>query len=142
MSPAIADLPSALQPLTSATDPIDVGDSFRLAVCSCTDLALSLQVPWARGFASLAIVLAGLGFAVLPPTPHLNTNRALPDQCRIGSGAAGYDLQETPMMEVVPLKSPDVTMISATPRQLRNNAFQKIFTPKSKDYVSYLAGAD
>jgi hypothetical protein len=44
-------------------------------------------------------------------------------------------------MEVVPLNSPDVIVTRATPRRLRNSMFQKIFTPKSKDDVSYLAGA-
>ena len=45
------------------------------------------------------------------------------------------------MTEVVQLKSPDVTLTSATPRRLGNTMFQNIFTLTSKDDVSYLAGA-
>ncbi len=65
----------------------------------------------------------------------------LPDQFRVGSGLAGYDLQNPKATPVTEVKSPDVILTSATPRRLRNTMFQRILTLTRKDDVSYFAGA-
>ena len=100
---------------------------------------------------AVACALAGLsgylGFAV-PPTPQplqfheagIKPGGFLPGMFQVGSGASGSDPelpQETPVMEGIDLKSPDVIPTSATQRLLSNTAIPKIFTHSG---VSYLAG--
>ena len=166
--PAALPLHCHCQSAPLTTDPLTVGDPYQAHSRRRTDRRCGPAVPWAKAVAAFALttfhVACTVGFAIppgyanmppgfadMPPAKPTMKNLvgitpggSLPDPFRVGSGAAGYDLQtpnETPVTEVVPLKSPGVTMTSATPRQLRNNIFQKIFTPESKDYVSYLAGA-
>ncbi len=159
MSPAIATPPSALQSATFAPDPAGTGDPCGTAIHSWSARRVQPAIPWAKAVSvclvmtsTLACALVGSGSAKLPPTQQpliknltgIKPGASLPGQFRVGRGAAGYDLQhpkETPLTEVVPLKSPDVILTSATPRPFRDAMFQKIFTPMSKDDVSYLAGA-
>ncbi len=122
MPPAIAAVLSALQSATVASDPFGTGDPTCADRCRRTVCRDCVTNPWAKDLSlrivlssTLAGVLVVPGFAKLSPTQQpliknltvVKPGGFLPGQFRIGSGAAGHDLQdpkETPVTEVVPRK--------------------------------------